>query len=542
MSTEFETPETTPPVLIIESDHEAGQLFSKALERSGYHVLCVASSTEALHVVQGTRVSAILLSDLPQGELDGLSLLRRLRLDATTATLPVLIVAHTPSPEARVRALRAGSSDYLATPIDLDELVARVHSQLRGQAAWMSRVESYLRERSAITRALGQIQPGGTPESTAAVVCFELSLLHHLPSVALFVFETGETAKPLSRHGIPLLHERLDEPLSVRRSRYLISRATRGPWTESGTTLAETLDEPLLDREASYAFAPLFSDSELLGVLGLSTGPHQSGNGAGLLTAALSSAIDFAGVSAGLLAPLLHSREATQRRLAQLDHIVSEREFWPVFQPIVDLRDSTIVGYETLTRFSDGARPDTRFLEANSLGRGVELELATLRYAIEESRSLSSDVFLSANISPATLLQSTELRSVLARAEHPLVLELTEHERIDDYESLRQALRALGPDIKWSVDDTGSGFASLRHVLSLEPHFVKLDLSLVRNIHEDPARQALVAGIEYFATETGSHLIAEGIEYVEERTTLQRLDVELGQGYLLGKPEPLTVS
>ena len=68
---------------------------------------------------------------------------------------------------------------------------------------------------------------------------------------------------------------------------------------------------------------------------------------------------------------------------------------------------------------------------------------------------------------------------------------------------------------------------------------MKLDLSLVSGIHTDPARQALVAGIEYFATETDARLIAEGIEVVEEMDVLKRLDVELGQGFLLGRPQPL---
>ena len=133
-------------------------------------------------------------------------------------------------------------------------------------------------------------------------------------------------------------------------------------------------------------------------------------------------------------------------------------------------------------------------------------------------------------------MEEGALGKLLQRTDREIVLELTEHERVDDYVELRAAFDTLGPETKLSVDDAGSGFASLRHVLSLQPHFVKLDLSLVSGIHTDPARQALVAGIEYFATETDARLIAEGIEVVEEMDVLKRLDVELGQGYLLGRP------
>lgn len=137
-------------------------------------------------------------------------------------------------------------------------------------------------------------------------------------------------------------------------------------------------------------------------------------------------------------------------------------------------------------------------------------------------------------------MRGDALANLVATVKRPIVLELTEHERVDDYNLLREGLDKLGDQVRLSVDDAGSGFSSLRHVLTLQPHFVKLDLSLVRNIHRDPARQALVAGIEYFATETQSRLIAEGIETDEEMEALQRLDVELGQGYLLGRPAPLT--
>jgi EAL domain-containing protein (putative c-di-GMP-specific phosphodiesterase class I) len=78
------------------------------------------------------------------------------------------------------------------------------------------------------------------------------------------------------------------------------------------------------------------------------------------------------------------------------------------------------------------------------------------------------------------------------------------------------------------VDDAGAGFASFRHILELRPDFVKLDIGLVREIDHDDVRQALVAGIVYFARKSGCQLIAEGIETTGERDQLRMLGVALG--------------
>jgi EAL domain-containing protein (putative c-di-GMP-specific phosphodiesterase class I) len=100
-------------------------------------------------------------------------------------------------------------------------------------------------------------------------------------------------------------------------------------------------------------------------------------------------------------------------------------------------------------------------------------------------------------------------------------------------------LTVRGPSVRLAVDDAGAGFASFRHVLQLNPAFVKLDRSLVAGIDSDPAKQALVAGMRQFARATRCRLIAEGVETEAERAALAGLGVRLAQGYLLGRPGPL---
>jgi hypothetical protein len=118
-----------------------------------------------------------------------------------------------------------------------------------------------------------------------------------------------------------------------------------------------------------------------------------------------------------------------------------------------------------------------------------------------------------------------------------VVLEITEHAAVADYELLERALaphRASG--LRLAVDDAGAGYASFRHVLRLQPEFIKIDLSLVRDIHLDPVRQALTSSLLAVARTGGAQLVAEGVETQDELDTLARLGVTLVQGYLLGRP------
>jgi EAL domain-containing protein (putative c-di-GMP-specific phosphodiesterase class I) len=160
--------------------------------------------------------------------------------------------------------------------------------------------------------------------------------------------------------------------------------------------------------------------------------------------------------------------------------------------------------------------------------------------ALAEAPKLPEGAFLTMNVSPAVALGAGKrLRRLLAGETRPLVLELTEHVAIDDYGRLRSAIAELG-EVEIAVDDAGAGYASMRHILEIRPAFAKLDISLVRGIDGDELRQAMAAGFQYYALRTGCRLIAEGVETEEEAAALRVLGVDLGQGYLFGRPERLS--
>lgn len=230
-----------------------------------------------------------------------------------------------------------------------------------------------------------------------------------------------------------------------------------------------------------------------------------------------------------------------QRRAAARDRIatiIATAGFAPVYQPIVDIPAGMTVGYEALTRFGDGSRPDEVFATARECGLGIELETATLRAALAGARTLPSRAWLSLNVSPTLLADVPTLGSVLGPRSRLLVLEVTEHESIEAYQPLRDAAIRLGPEVRLAVDDAGAGVANFNHLVELRPDFVKIDIGLVRGVDSDVSRQAVMAGIVHFAAPSGCQVIAEGIETDAELKTITELGVTLGQGYLLGRPAP----
>jgi len=255
------------------------------------------------------------------------------------------------------------------------------------------------------------------------------------------------------------------------------------------------------------------------------------------------------GHNAKLQAELDAHREEEGRRSTErlkgrerIERILHDGTLSMVFQPIVDLLDGRLVGVEALARFDCEPRrpPNEWFADAAEVGIGPELELAAVEAAIRHLDRVPAHAFMSVNVSAAAAMRP-ELRGLLGGANGSrLVLELTEHTRIDDYEPLLSALylhRRRG--VRIAVDDTGAGYAGLQHILRLRPDIIKLDLDLTRDIHTDPARRALAGSLKTFADEIGAVVVAEGIEVHPELVTLQSLGVPCGHGFHLGRPAPL---
>jgi EAL domain-containing protein (putative c-di-GMP-specific phosphodiesterase class I)/CheY-like chemotaxis protein len=526
---ESEAPRT---ILVVDDEPAIRALFTRVLRGAGYETLEAADGIEAVELLD-THAVALILLDSTMPRLDGAGVIRAVRARPDTRTLPIILVTARANLEDRVRGLAAGADDYLAKPVALDELEARVHAQLRTHTAWTAAIERDAAQRRAITAALRRVRSEGSAEHVAGALVKELMPVLDIDAAALATVQGDGSLVPLAEAGKwpgqfgsgPSL-----EPAVARR---LLEATAEGPWAiehdrKPGATASG---------DGTVAAIRLEGANGTFGLLVIRISARH--DDAREIVRRMPLYVEAADLIAAMLGPVLEGDGERRQERAALEGLIRTGAFTPYVQPLVTLADGHVVGYEALTRFHDGTPPDQRFASASRLGLGRDLERATLGAAVEAARALPAGAFLGLNVSPDMVL-SGELSPLLSNADRKIVLEITEHTPIDDYPSLRSALAQIRPPARVAVDDAGSGYASLRHILALRPAFVKLDMTWVRGIEADPARQALVAGLVHFASEVGCQLIGEGIETESERRTLLRLGVPLGQGYLLGRPEEVT--
>lgn len=236
-------------------------------------------------------------------------------------------------------------------------------------------------------------------------------------------------------------------------------------------------------------------------------------------------------------APGSHAASPQTRDL--LEVLASPEDLRVHLQPVVELRSGRAWGVEALARFPGHPQPGPAawFRAALAAGWGPALETVALCGALDVLDRLPDGLALSVNLSPVALLRPDVTELLLDAAPGRLLVEITEHEAVSDYDALVSALEGLrSTGIRVGIDDFGAGHSSLRHVLQLSPDVVKLDISLTSGVDVDPAKSALVEAMVGFCERIGALVIAEGIEQPGELATLLGLGVGYGQGWYLARP------
>ena len=392
-----------------------------------------------------------------------------------------------------------------------------------------------IRERAATLFSVQRLAPGENAEDTAREICREALALDGIDIAIIRIYGPDGSVVPFAIEGLGSRAATLvGRPLTMAHAARVRERAVDGLWERTWDQIDNPYQQLLHDLGIQQTVnAALRWNDAIIGDIGLGTCMHQATVS---LSDRLATVEEFAVVASALLGPAVAERDHAEAVRRTIGVVIAARSFHPVFQPIIELASRDVVGYEALTRFDSGQRPDLCFADAWSVGLGPELEVATLTTAVDAAQGLSAGAFLSLNISPRLVAQAERLRPVLGAANRPLIVEITEHETIDDYDRLRDAIERLGRNIRVAVDDAGAGIANFGHIIDLRPDFVKLDISLVRGVNADLGRQAMVVGMRHFSKTAGCRLIAEGVETTEEADTLTSLGVEFGQGYLFGRP------
>lgn len=253
-------------------------------------------------------------------------------------------------------------------------------------------------------------------------------------------------------------------------------------------------------------------------------------------------------LAAGLIAHRLQSEALLaladrDRRAALVDEIERGQTLTSAYQPIVELRSGVVRGFEALARFEhDEVRdPGAWFDMGRRLGFDVVLQRQAARSALAGLPAMPEAAFLALNLGEDALADDG-VRQLLLDAgpdASRLVVELTEHQsHRDDGTVLDQLAELRRAGIRLAIDDVGAGYAGLHRVLAMQPDMIKLDRGLVAGVADDPGRQAMAQAFTTFARATGVEVIAEGIEDPRDLDALRVLGVQMGQGFLLGRPEP----
>jgi len=244
--------------------------------------------------------------------------------------------------------------------------------------------------------------------------------------------------------------------------------------------------------------------------------------------------------------PYYTKRTAEIRR--GLTDIISKELIETYLQPIFDLKKGEILGYEALSRSTlenEFSSTEILFTWAERLRLDLHLDIICRKKAFERANAiLKKGQLLFLNTIPRSIdnyeisLQNlTDYISKYKIDPSKVVLEITERTAIENLETFTKNLSHFkNAGLKIAIDDAGAGYASLNSIARLRPEYLKFDMALVRNIHQDPIKQELLIIILNLAEKIGAHVIAEGIETDKEFDTLIKFGVTHGQGFYLGEP------
>ena len=233
-----------------------------------------------------------------------------------------------------------------------------------------------------------------------------------------------------------------------------------------------------------------------------------------------------------------------------LEAVLQNKSLYPVFQPIVKLDDGSVYAHEALIRGPQGTAlhtPDALLRAADEEGLGYAFETACVRAILRSWGRMQTVGRLFVNVSAEALITAYEGRGKQGLLEwiqdfhvtpRMLVLEITEHERVDNMDRLAevvQEVRAAG--LALALDDFGDGRSSLRLWSQIKPEVVKIYKYFTRNISAHGDKLKTIQALQHIATIFGTALVAEGIETAEDLRVLRDVGIEYGQGYFLGRPD-----
>ncbi|MDP9193325.1 MAG: EAL domain-containing protein [Acidobacteriota bacterium] len=541
-----------PVVLIADDDEEVALLLRTFLKPLDCEILTARDGEEALAVAQARLPDAVLL-DVIMPKRSGWEVCQALKAVQRTSRIGVILITGRGDVKDRLTGLQVGADDYLVKPFNRDEVVRRVRAVLaraqdephdagRGRSA----VEAMLVDRTtalpSLPLVLDRAKEMLIEQSEIGIVFVDIEQFESIEAEygwAFFdelLYQVGQIisaeAKEKFRNATVTCHR-------VGGSSFYVFYETRGQdlsQENASERVAQELRTKLIDATRKRF-------------------PHLHAEQIGFFMG--TARVDYRPqirlerqIYAGMQTAADAVRDAEQQRKKQLTRelrdIIRRKRLTTLFQPIVWAKDSTVFGYEVLTRGPAGSsfrNSDMLFSFAREAKLAWALEAIALEGAMKRFKQMDlRDRKFLLNLE-AEMFGESEFRIhelVSYFAEHPghFVFELTERAAIEDYAQFRELLsefRAKGIEV--AIDDAGSGYASLEAIAAIAPDYLKITKSLVSTLADEPIKQDLVKMLIELAGKINSKTLAEGIETQEEYETCRDLGIDLIQGYYFAHPQ-----
>ncbi|WP_159788016.1 two-component system response regulator [Sodalinema gerasimenkoae] len=584
-------------ILIVDDTPENLRLLSNMLSRRGYRVRKAISGSMALTAVQTLPPDLILL-DIMMPDMDGYALCDRLKEDKRTQDIPVVFLSALNDVFDKVKAFTVGGADYIAKPFQIEEVLARVHHQLRIKSAERQirqlnadleqRVDertSQLRERtrqleSANRQLLDEISQRERIQKRLKYLAFH-DRLTNLPNRAQFEIKLTESLDDEKLQvGLAVLFIDCDRFKVVNDS---LGHAVGDELIKSlAKRLRENLDdEVIVARWGGDEFVALLYDNSEAEVIAIAqdlltvlSDPHQLPRHEVFVNTSIGIAFSIADLSPEellrnadaamyrakalggnryhLFDPILH-QEALERLALENDlrYAYERREFEVYYQPILNLQSGELFGFEALLRWHHPQRgwvSPSDFISTieetgliDQVGEWV-LEQACIQLK-QWHRDWNLPLVMSVNLSVRQFAQPDFLdqvdRVLITTGIEPkfLKLEITETALMENSQSTIVILKQLkSRQIQISIDDFGTGYSSLSYLHTFPVDTLKIDRAFVVGMSESSDGKGLIPAILNLARATHIETIAEGIETIEQRDILRSLGCNFAQGFLFARP------
>ena len=562
-------------VLIADDSRFFLHSLERLLEAEGYEVYTAENGHQAVEVARLRNPSLIIL-DIEMPQLDGIEACRKIKDIPELSPVPVLFVSSHTSSEVRLRGLRAGGEEFLTKPFVPEEILTQVEKflkRVKSTTSLLDRLKLLETERDELQKRMAGTSPEDalanafrvTPTNSLVVIAnVDESLTAFIRDSRQFVilylaidnmdrvdmlygsevvFETqaflfNTIVEYLRGLSINLEQVRLSRNLADDFVVFLADEALLQTKIDTSNMDDFAMD---LIKQVRFSLETHFSKKEVAAILNLETGTSWVTTTARLsfnrqilnaMKDAANSAYNF-------------QTRGRQRLHNRLREMVRTRAIKMVYQPIVRLTDLRIAAYEALTRglYPELSQPQLMFDVAEESKQVLPLSRLCREKALEYLPKLDAGKLLFLNFHPDDFLDE---QLMLGSPEEPIfavdpkriVIEVTERLALKDPKKLKETVDFLKKTgFRIAIDDLGSGYTSFSLIASLDPDFIKFDMSLVRGIEISSTKQALLKTLSQFTRDIGATSVAEGVETQEELDVVREFKCDLCQGFYFSKPQ-----